>query len=46
MSCLENDRWFEAIEERAYEDFVTAYDRDPTEDELEEMIECYIDKWL
>ena len=45
MSCDTHEIWLDMVEERAYEDCCTLYEREPTIEELEDMIECLIDKW-
>jgi hypothetical protein len=46
MSCDAHEKFCEYIEEMAYRDLVIANDREPTEDELNETIECLMEKWI
>ncbi len=46
MSCLENERFCEYLEEMAHEDFLDENKREPTNEELEALIEQILEKYL
>jgi len=51
MSCDAHERFSDWVDDHAYEDFMTLYDREPTEtdedqDLLEDIRDAYRDKYL
>jgi len=46
MSCEQNDSFYDFLEDRAYEDALTLYGENHTEEQFEEVYEGLINKYM